>query len=117
MDENGWIAREQILGGEARERVPSEFRAQTAWIANPPTLLLAIDHLLRLSRGDDDQAVIVDETAGVHMSSKGPSLATRAFLEQIYPKLVIHVSWYLRSQGGARPNSFKWRGCTPTHCL
>jgi mannosyl-oligosaccharide glucosidase len=44
----GWIAREQILGGEARSRVPEAFRLQKRDIANPPTLLfpmlaLAVD--------------------------------------------------------------------------
>lgn len=40
MDEQGWIAREQILGGEARSRVPERFRVQHTDIANPPALLL-----------------------------------------------------------------------------
>ncbi len=28
VDENGWVGREQIRGGEARERVPAQFRMQ-----------------------------------------------------------------------------------------
>ncbi|CAM9169154.1 unnamed protein product [Discosporangium mesarthrocarpum] len=43
----GWIPREQILGEEARRRVPEEFVAQDVNVANPPTLLLLVEHLLK----------------------------------------------------------------------
>eukprot|EP01113_Clastostelium_recurvatum_P025714 TRINITY_DN3093_c0_g1_i2.p1 TRINITY_DN3093_c0_g1~~TRINITY_DN3093_c0_g1_i2.p1 ORF type:complete len:878 (-),score=221.77 TRINITY_DN3093_c0_g1_i2:22-2379(-) len=46
MDEKGWIQREQILGDEARSKVPAEFQVQFPNFANPPTLLLAIDTML-----------------------------------------------------------------------
>lgn len=46
MDEDGWIAREQILGEEARSRVPEEFVTQFPHHANPPTLFLLIDEYL-----------------------------------------------------------------------
>ena len=42
MDEDGWIAREQILGEESRQKVPLEFRTQYPHYANPPTLLMPI---------------------------------------------------------------------------
>lgn len=38
----GWIAREQILGKEARSKVPPEFQAQNPSYANPPTLLFPL---------------------------------------------------------------------------
>ena len=43
MDEDGWIAREQILGLEARSKVPPEFTIQYPHYANPPTLFMALE--------------------------------------------------------------------------
>src|SRR4051812_21792096 len=43
MDEDGWIAREQILGAEARSKVPAEFTVQYPHYANPPTLFMALE--------------------------------------------------------------------------
>ncbi|KAJ2601754.1 Processing alpha glucosidase I [Coemansia sp. RSA 1722] len=45
MDADGWMAREQILGSEARSKVPSEFQVQYPNFANPPTLLFAIEKI------------------------------------------------------------------------
>jgi mannosyl-oligosaccharide glucosidase len=42
MDGAGWIAREQILGAEARSRVPEQFRVQRPDIPNPPAIVLPI---------------------------------------------------------------------------
>ena len=42
IDEEGWIAREQILGEEARSKVPSEFQVQFPHHANPPTLFITL---------------------------------------------------------------------------
>lgn len=47
VDENGWIAREQILGDEARSRVPAEFQTQYPHFANPPTLVLPLLSLVK----------------------------------------------------------------------
>lgn len=46
IDEDGWIAREQILGPEARSKVPKEFRTQFPHYANPPTLMLLLSNIL-----------------------------------------------------------------------
>lgn len=43
LNAEGWIPREQILGWEARAVVPKEFIVQSTSVANPPTLILAIE--------------------------------------------------------------------------
>lgn len=42
IDDDGWVGREQILGEEARSKVPAEFQAQVPTFANPPTLAMAV---------------------------------------------------------------------------
>ena len=49
VDADGWIAREQILGDEARSKVPAEFQIQYPHYANPPTLFIVLnDYLTKL---------------------------------------------------------------------
>jgi mannosyl-oligosaccharide glucosidase len=50
MDDDGWIAREQILGHEARSKVPPEFQIQYPHYANPPTLFLIIEGFMERLR-------------------------------------------------------------------
>lgn len=47
IDDDGWIAREQILGEEARSKVPEEFQVQNPNIANPPTLMLVFLNVIK----------------------------------------------------------------------
>ena len=47
VNSQGWIAREQILGAEARARVPAEFMVQDPQAANPPTLFLVLADMAR----------------------------------------------------------------------
>lgn len=46
IDSDGWIAREQILGEEARSKVPQQFQTQFPHYANPPTLMLLLSNIL-----------------------------------------------------------------------
>lgn len=90
LNADGWIGREQILGDEARARVPPEFLVQRAAHANPPTLLLPVLHMLE--GGDSDDL---------------------AFLRRAFPRLHAWFSWLYESQAGPVPLSYRWRGRDP----
>ncbi|NWY61035.1 MOGS glucosidase, partial [Chionis minor] len=84
MNTEGWIPREQILGEEARAKVPPEFLLQHSEMANPPTLLLALQRLL-------------------------PD-APLPYLRRLFPRLRAWYDWYNRTQAGPLPLTFRWRG-------
>ncbi|NXW52843.1 MOGS glucosidase, partial [Nyctiprogne leucopyga] len=89
MNAEGWIPREQILGDEARARVPPEFLVQLSDTANPPTLLLALERLL-------------------------PD-APPSYLRRVFPRLRAWYEWFQRSQAGPLPHTYRWRGRDPPH--
>uniref|UniRef100_A0A8C4UL00 Mannosyl-oligosaccharide glucosidase n=1 Tax=Falco tinnunculus TaxID=100819 RepID=A0A8C4UL00_FALTI len=84
MNTEGWIPREQILGEEARAKVPPEFLLQHSETANPPTLLLALQRLL-------------------------PD-APLPYLRRLFPRLHAWYNWYNQTQAGPLPLTFRWRG-------
>lgn len=113
MDEDGWIAREQILGDEARSKVPPEFQVQYPHYANPPTLFLAIE-------------VILDKLdAGLLPSDKQDKYMN--VLRDLYPALKQNYQWYRNTQHGdlksydreafSSKEGYRWRGRTPQHIL
>lgn len=120
MDESGWIAREQILGPEARTKVPSEFQTQYPHYANPPTLFLVVEAFLAKSSG------MSSYHGAVSQYLNHPELGT-AFLKAIYPKMEKHYEWFCRTQAGNMKNyqlpdpglyqGYRWRGRTPQHVL
>ncbi|KAM9378099.1 mannosyl-oligosaccharide glucosidase [Phaethornis superciliosus] len=87
MNAEGWIPREQILGEEARAKVPPEFLLQRGDTANPPTLLLALQRLL--------------------------PQAEPAYLRRLFPRLQAWYRWLERTQAGPLPHTFRWRGRDP----
>lgn len=122
MDDDGWIAREQILGPEARSRVPDEFQTQYPHHANPPTFLALV------------MPAIMSKLTGAspyfgHPSRSAISHRERvALLKDLYPALSRHYLWFRRTQAGnftgyPRPKNaivdegYRWRGRTPTHTL
>ncbi|KAL2262273.1 hypothetical protein VTK26DRAFT_1865 [Humicola hyalothermophila] len=132
MDEDGWIGREQILGAEARSKVPREFQTQYPHYANPPTLFLVVDafveKLLRAKNGS--------LPAGKGHLSQDESLATASLdnpevgfehLRRLYPLLRRQFEWFRRTQAGdiksydreaySSKEAYRWRGRTLTHCL
>ncbi|KAJ9098489.1 hypothetical protein QFC19_006356 [Naganishia cerealis] len=147
IDENGWVAREQILGDEARSKVPSEFQTQYPSYANPPTLPMAVTgYIRRLKRTEEKRAS--GGTAGLLEAQLGlgqlplgepasssalvtahldsPSLAS-SYLHSIYPSLRRHYLWFRRTQRGqlkewgrratSRVEAYRWRGRTEHHVL
>ncbi|KAG1697940.1 hypothetical protein DVH05_015424 [Phytophthora capsici] len=95
MEEDGYIAREQILGQAARRRVPAEFVVQHVEHANPPTLLLALEKMLQWHQNaDTDQEM-------------------KEFVRTIFPFLKRWYSWFLKTQYGPHDASFRWRGRHP----
>ncbi|KAJ2055945.1 Processing alpha glucosidase I [Coemansia sp. S146] len=73
MDSNGWMVCKQILGDEARSKVPREFQVQYPDFANPPTIIFAgeatTEQLLAqgMARSVDDvlQAEAIEEEVSV----------------------------------------------------
>ncbi|KAJ1900334.1 Processing alpha glucosidase I [Kickxella alabastrina] len=137
MDSNGWIAREQILGEEARSKVPEEFQVQYPNFANPPTLLFAIEKIADLYRfkgasnvgnyfdhlegGDDNETMISNNIDGPDtMRQSLPELAQ--YSSQL-------LNYFQTTQAGSRPmpeneedaspavRGYRWQGRTMDHTL
>ncbi|KAJ1644488.1 Processing alpha glucosidase I [Coemansia asiatica] len=71
MDASGWIAREQILGSEARSKVPPEFQVQYPNFANPPTLLFAVEKIAEVYRFMDHSKISSDKLHGLDLQDSG----------------------------------------------
>ncbi|KAE9974852.1 hypothetical protein EG328_003581 [Venturia inaequalis] len=122
IDEDGWIGREQILGAEARSKVPEEFQVQYPHYANPPTLFFIL-------------SAFVDKLTETAPSSKdaeySPQLLDKevatSYLKELYPLLKRHYNWFRKTQQGDissydrkavnTKEGYRWRGRTPRHIL
>jgi len=91
MNTEGWIPREQILGKEARAKVPDEFVVQHNRNANPPTLLLTLHRLVQ-DIGDN-----IDDW-------------WREYLRRMWPRLVTWYGWFNTTQIGDTRGTYRWRG-------
>ncbi|KAH3787199.1 mannosyl-oligosaccharide glucosidase-like [Dreissena polymorpha] len=89
MNTEGWIPREQILGAEARDRVPAEFVVQRNQNANPPTLILPLKTLVPY--------ILQSETE-------------EQSLKRILPRLKTWFNWYNTTQLGPIPFTYRWKG-------
>ncbi|KAF4221403.1 hypothetical protein CNMCM8980_003465 [Aspergillus fumigatiaffinis] len=131
MDEDGWIAREQILGAEARSKVPPEFTVQYPHYANPPTLFMVLEAFLdklEASKGASSQT-IGDQGAldGMRMTYLQKPELGEAFIRSIYPLLKRHYFWYRTTQKGdiksydreafSTREAYRWRGRSVQHIL
>ncbi|KAI9202677.1 glycoside hydrolase [Polychytrium aggregatum] len=139
IDDKGWVAREQILGDEARSRVPKEFQTQYPHFANPPTLAFSlkkhVERLQHLSSGRaglDVQAILDagdDSVHGWYRQTHSKLLDQDGmvdYLVAVYPKFKQQYEWFRRTQWGegnsfGRSNrggeAYRWRGRTDQHTL
>lgn len=91
MNTEGWIPREQILGVEARARVPQEFVVQRNENANPPTFFLPLQRIIQQISSSNDAK-------------------DQKFMKFVYPRLKVWYNWYNSTQTGKRPLTYRWRG-------
>ena len=135
MDQDGWIAREQILGEESRSKVPEEFQTQYPHYANPPTLLMPIANFVERLKKESvanvhiEQDVLAVEDAAEKVTRRflDNRVLAKHYLEGLYPLLQRHHEWFRRTQAGdiktwdreafSSKEGYRWRGRTPDHCL
>ncbi|KAL3702226.1 hypothetical protein R1sor_020248 [Riccia sorocarpa] len=96
MNIDGWIPREQILGAEARSKVPEDFITQYTSNANPPALMLAIRGLARSLESDIKQGRAKEEDI--------------EYFKTIFPRLQAWFNWFNTTQTGKEPGTYYWHG-------
>ena len=131
MDEDGWIAREQILGSEARSKVPPEFTVQYPHYANPPTLFMALEAFMDKTKSgnriESESLHNGDVAEGLRSATlRNPELAD-AYLRSFYPLMKRHYFWYRNTQRGdiksydreaySTREAYRWRGRSVQHIL
>ncbi|KAI1390938.1 glycoside hydrolase family 63 protein [Hypoxylon trugodes] len=132
MDEDGWIAREQILGEEARSKVPPEFQVQYPHYANPPTLYLVLEQFTeRLQKTNGSQVAgkkehLSQDTVLGSAHADNPELGIE-YLRNLYPLLRRQFLWFKKTQFGdikgydreaySTKEGYRWRGRSVQHIL
>ncbi|KAL9248511.1 Mannosyl-oligosaccharide glucosidase GCS1-like protein [Drosera capensis] len=96
MNIDGWIPREQILGGEALSKVPAQFVLQHPTNGNPPSLFLVLHDLVSSMKRNK---FTVSENNEIS-----------SFLDQAFVRLDAWFKWFNTSQSGKIANSYFWHG-------
>jgi mannosyl-oligosaccharide glucosidase len=132
MDQDGWIGREQILGEEARSKVPPEFQVQYPHYANPPTLFFILETFIdRLSAangtGPAAEPMIGAHTPEIQTAHVDNPEVAQQYLRELYPLLQRQFAWFRRTQSGdlksydrdafSSREAYRWRGRTVQHIL
>ena len=104
VNDDGWLPREQILGDEARSRVPHEFIMQRDTVANPPTLLLTVEVLL--------------DAPPSYYGGHGVDLnVMHEFMSSIHPALERWHRWLARTQRSETPDGLRWQDSNALHTM
>ena len=127
MDEDGWIGREQILGAEARSKVPQEFQIQYPHYANPPTLFLIFENLIDKLKVKPITKGIEDPYESIRSAHFQDHSVAVDYLRNLYPLLKRHYFWFRKTQWGdiksydreafSTKEGYRWRGRDTRHIL
>ncbi|KAJ5109880.1 mannosyl-oligosaccharide glucosidase [Penicillium argentinense] len=132
MDEDGWIAREQILGMEARSKVPQEFTIQYPHYANPPTLFMALEAFMDKAKANNKSHQpgsldIPDLAEDLRTATLNNPELSDAYLRSFYPLMKRHYHWFRNTQRGdikgydreafSTKEAYRWRGRSEQHIL
>jgi len=127
IDEDGWIGREQILGPEARSKVPQEFTVQYPHYANPPTLFLILDILIDKLQAKALLPSTSDSFENIRHAHLRDHNTAVNYLKDLYPLLKRHYFWYRKTQWGdiksydreafSTKEGYRWRGRDTRHVL
>lgn len=128
MDDDGWIAREQILGPEARSKVPTEFQVQYPHYANPPTLLFIVDIFAeKLHKAIAGKTAREGDKTTLTNAYVDNTEVGLEYLRKLYPLLRRQFNWFRRTQSGdirsydreaySTREAYRWRGRTEAHVL
>ncbi|KAK7319058.1 hypothetical protein RJT34_03770 [Clitoria ternatea] len=96
MNVDGWIPREQILGAEARSRVPEEYVPQHPTDGNPPTLFLALSDIINALKNNE---LTAKDKTDIYQ-----------FLERAFVRLEAWFQWFNTTQSGKQMSSYYWHG-------
>lgn len=117
VDEDGWIANNQILGPEVRSGNPPE-PVQYPHLASPPTLFMVVEaivDIVSVGGGASNLGAYSDYL-------ENPMEANRA-ISELYYLLKRHYSWFRRTQLGGKGQyarqdavGYRWRGREPGQC-
>jgi len=131
MDEKGWIAREQILGEEARSRVPEQFQVQYPHFANPPTLIMSLMNIFEkdqiLEMKFDSADISMNDLENIRNAPLVDAEGTQMRMNAIFQKLKKQFKWFKTTQWGDIDSygreemdvayGFRWRGRKDVHTL
>ncbi|KAK5654811.1 hypothetical protein OQA88_6847 [Cercophora sp. LCS_1] len=131
IDEDGWIAREQILGDEARSKVPDEFQTQYPHYANPPTLFFVLNSFVEKLQKSNGTLPAGREHFSQYLPLSSASIDNPEigleYLRRLYPLLRRQFDWFRKTQAGdvksydrkaySSKEAYRWRGRTESHCL
>lgn len=102
MSATGWMAREQIRGMEAESKVPKKFLVQDKLMANPPTLIFALNNVMNYYKYNF-------ETENLKTMN--------AFLKKCHDKFSSWYEWFEIYQKSSDKKSYQWYGRTTEHNL
>ncbi|KAJ3217244.1 Processing alpha glucosidase I [Dinochytrium kinnereticum] len=139
IDENGWAAREQILGDEAHSKVPKEFQVQFSHLANPPTLLMPLIAFIDRLQSPHPVHKVDAEYTFTTTDALAQSLANLPndilndkvksvlYLKDVYDRFGRQREWFRDTQWGdvgewvrevpGVGEVYRWRGRTERHTL